>query len=489
MSFFLPPDYNSRIENQHFLDKPTENVYQPHVYELAAFLARRSGVRRIIDVGCGSGAKLSGLTNEFEIIGIDCAATIPLFRENNKNAKWIICDLESELPEISKDYLTDSLVICSDVIEHLQNPEPLARYLADISLIAPYVLISTPDRDRVRGWLDDGPPANPCHVREWGASEFLRFLRSSGFPEHVLFGHTINTYSHRVNSTLLVIAGSHSYPSIEFQRRKVAAVIHSFNEIDILPEVVNHLVRQGVDVYLFDNWSTDGTWELALELHSAGLLRRLERFPDEAKNEYDWAQLLKHTEEISQDIDADWVIHYDADELRYSPWPGVTLVDGISWACSLGYNAIDFTVIDFRFIAGRPDIAGNYEASLSHFEFGRRSGHFLQIKAWRNRQKVQLVDSGGHEALFENRRVFPLKFLTKHYPLRNSVQARRKIFEERLPRVQREQAERGWHTHYHPFERIGDVPGWRYHELLPWAESYFLTEYVVQRLSGIGVRD
>jgi hypothetical protein len=126
---------------------------------------------------------------------------------------------------------------------------------------------------------------------------------------------------------------------------------------------------------------------------------------------------------------------------------------------------------------------------LNHFQFGRRGGHFVQIKAWRNDQRVHLVGSGGHEAAFEGRRVFPLKFLTKHYPLRSATQAQKKVFDDRLPRVRREQNERGWHTHYNQYADAGAVAGWSRHELLPWAEKLFHTEFLVQRLSGIGLAD
>ena len=113
----------------------------------------------------------------------------------------------------------------------------------------------------------------------------------------------------------------------------------------------------------------------------------------------------------------------------------------------------------------------------------------MQIKAWKNRRKVCLVDSGGHEAVFEGRRTFPLKFLTKHYPLRSVGQAQKKVFGDRLPRILREQAERGWHMQYDQYANNGSVSGWHHHELLPWAEHLFLTEYLVQRLSGIGLKN
>ena len=489
MTYYLPSDYIKQDNHLHFLDQGLSFVHQPDVYQLAIFVARRCGASRIIDIGCGSGEKLSGVAYEFEILGVDCAASMPIFRRTLEKANWLECDLDISNPEIPEELFVNSVVICADVIEHLRYPDCLAKYLSHISKLSDFIFVSTPDRDRVRGWLDRGPPANPSHVMEWGASELLRFLRSSGFSEKMLYGHTVNNNHNLANTTLLTITGKSAHPSGQFKLLKVAAVIHCFNEMDILPEVIHHLVRQGIQIYLFDNWSTDGTWEIASELQQQGLLAHLERYPAYPTDNFQWASLLKHTEDISQSIDADWIIHYDADELRYSPWQSSTLVEGISWVDNLGYNAVDFSIVEFRFLSNKSNCNGPYESSLTHFEFGKRPGHFLQVKAWKNTQRVNLVDSGGHNADFEGRRLYPLKFLTKHYPLRNAQQAQKKVFIDRLPRSQLEKTERGWHTHYDLFADAGSIPGWSRDELIAWNENLFLTEYLVQRLSGIGIVD
>lgn len=486
MKLYLPDDYSVRRDNPLYGDVPGEFVYQPDVYRLALNLAIRAGLRHVVDIGCGSAGKLLAFRVQCSVIGIDSPFGIELARKTLPEGHWIVHDLEQPLPILGDDILADAVVICSDVIEHMPHPARLAGQLAELARRAPYVLVSTPDRDRARGWLDRGPPANPAHALEWNASEFVRFLRGAGFGDIPFHGHTINTDFHRTKSTLIALAGTHVSP-VPNPVGKVAAIMHGFNEADILPEVLDHLAAQGVEVHYFDNWSSDGSWELAQERLHQGQIVHCARFPEEANDQYQWHAQLSHTTAYAQTLDASWVMHHDADEIRVSPWPGLSLRDAIAFVDAMGYNAVDFTVLDFRFVAGRPPVTSNYERDLNHFEFGRRPGHFKQVKCWRNHALAELAGSGGHDVQFPGRKIYPLKFLLKHYPLRNEEQASRKIHRDRLPRFATEQQKYQWHHQYDAFTAVERVPGWNYKDLLPWHAAYFNTEYLIERISGIGL--
>ena len=69
----LPLGYSRRpVPNDYFVDLPSsiaEGIWQPDVYAFAAALSRRLGVRRLVDLGCGSGEKLAALSDTFETIG------------------------------------------------------------------------------------------------------------------------------------------------------------------------------------------------------------------------------------------------------------------------------------------------------------------------------------------------------------------------------------------------------------------------------------
>ncbi len=228
---------------------------------------------------------------------------------------------------------------------------------------------------------------------------------------------------------------------------KVLAVMHFYNEADILERTIAYLLSQGTDIYLVDNWSEDGSYEIAQQYRESFPDRIfLERFPEAGGSPYyDWYHQLERTEEIAGETDYDWYIHYDADEMRIGPWTGRNLRESLYYAGLLGFNAVDNLVIDFK-LTGDDD--RNIFMSDTYFAFRHAAADFRHRKTWRKTKNVDLKKTGGHIAQIEKPKIFPLKILNRHYPLRNMEQAYRKVFTDRLPRFEKENKERGWHGHY-----------------------------------------
>ncbi len=178
--------------------------------------------------------------------------------------------------------------------------------------------------------------------------------------------------------------------------------------------MIGDLVTQGIEVYLLDHCSTDNTIGQAAKWLGKGLLH-VELFPEEAgypqlsKDKYIWTDILKRKEELAAMLGADWYIHHDADEFRESPFPGISLRSGIFLADLLGFNAIDFALLNFRptdnsFAPGR-----DVRESLRWFEWGEEFNS-LQIKAWKNTGgTVDLTTHAGHSVLFQGRQTFPVE--------------------------------------------------------------------------------
>jgi glycosyltransferase involved in cell wall biosynthesis/tetratricopeptide (TPR) repeat protein len=269
---------------------------------------------------------------------------------------------------------------------------------------------------------------------------------------------------------------------------RVTAIIAAYNEADIIGEVMSDLIQQGVDVYLIDNWSSDGTFEAADQFAGRGLVGR-ERFPAEGPApDYNWTALLRRKEELASGLDSDWFIHVDGDELRESPWPGCSLRDALYRVDREGYNSVDHTVIDFRPVAASYPAGMSLRETFKHFEFGMRPGHFQQVRAWKNLGlPVDLASSGGHVAAFSGTRVYPYKFLLRHYPFRSQAQAEKKVFADRKTRWNAAERARGWHVQYEEFA-AGRQFIWNAAGLFPFDDRFY-SEYLVERLSGIGIKE
>jgi hypothetical protein len=184
-------------------------------------------------------------------------------------------------------------------------------------------------------------------------------------------------------------------------------------------------------------------------------------------------------------LQADWFIYQDVDEIRVSPWNNMNLKEAIYTVDRMGYNAIDHTVIVFEPVNNGFSQDLDFEEYFKYFHFGKRPGHFSQIKNWKNLKTTDIVLSG-HSVQFKKRRVFPYKFLLKHYPIRSQSHGERKIFAERKARFPPEERKKGLHIQYDMYE-----PGCSFlvdpKFLIRFEKEKFNAEFLIERLSGIGV--
>ncbi len=489
--FCIKPGYVAREQPEYFDDvmTATESItHQPDVYRFAAFLAKRFGCKNIIDLGTGAGSKLAEIASDFRIVGVDFGENLRRFHEAFPNAIALQHDFADRVLRIEdRELVRQSLVVCSDVIEHLPDPGYLLATLRELLADAPAAIVTTPERDRVRGVEDMGPPGNHHHVREWSLPELEEMLRSVGL--HIEFsGLTANNDRDWAKRTSLVVLrkqGAEVWAAAPPGFR-VMAFMCVYNEEDIIEAVLRHLTSQGIEVHLVDNWSTDNTVERATAFLGRGVVRISKYPPDRPSSSYDWHALLTHVEQLSHAAEANWCIHYDADEIREAPWPQIPLRDALFRVDSEGFNAVDHTCVVFHPTQGGTEDPADLD-SFRSFEFGKRPGHFQQIKAWKRQdQPVRLADSGGHQAEFPGRKVYPYKFLLRHYPVRSQEHGIRKITMDRKPRWNSTEREtRGWHIQY---DHVAASHDFRMNaaELPNFDPGAFYCDYLVERLSGIG---
>jgi glycosyltransferase involved in cell wall biosynthesis len=265
----------------------------------------------------------------------------------------------------------------------------------------------------------------------------------------------------------------------------VTAIVTTYNEVEIIDQLIDRLVDGGVRVHVIDNWSTDGTFERVRD-RTAHDDVGVERWPSSGPTPYfDLAGLLGRVEQVAHSSGADWVLHHDADEIHESPWPGLSLRDALWGIDRWGFNAIDHVGLDFRPIDNRWHPGDDLASSFEGFELPEFSSYFTLVKGWKPQPaSVDLAGSGGHEAVFADRKVFPYKFVIRHYPIRSQGHGEKKILSERKQRFDPGERAKGWHTHYDTFVE-GSSFLWDPSGLHKWVD---LDErLLIQRLSGAGL--
>jgi 2-polyprenyl-3-methyl-5-hydroxy-6-metoxy-1,4-benzoquinol methylase len=490
----LPSAYQVRETPEYFDDTSQRDsvvVHQPEVYFLAEYLLDVDQRDILIDIGCGSGRKIS-TDRKFTIIGVDCCANLRTFAKRHRDALCVEANLEQSDFEFAE--LIDwnrAVVVCANVIEHLRNPINLLNKLAGYAKAGATVLVSTPDRSRLYELGNIGPPENLTRAQEWSAEEFVALLARNELPV-AFFGHTVSDNLSKRKLTSLVIvdkraAPSRRYPSLP-ETKAPLGIITAYNEEDIIEQVCDFHLGQGLDLHLVDNWSDDDTYAIMLSVmrrHEGRV--RVERFPAAGPaNEYKWAELLDHKASIAAKEKGRWVLHIDSDELRLSPWNDLSLREALFLASSEGFNCVDFCVVDFLPTTNGFARGSDPLSFFQFFDFARHPAHFIQRRAWvQPDEPVDLSSSGGHVAGFPGVRTFPYRFPLFHYPIRSQAQGKRKIFTDRQARYSRqEREERGWHNHYDritPSERFLGVP-----ELLNRYEPLsFLDNYIAEVLGDV----
>lgn len=144
----------------------------------------KNNFKSVVDIGCGSAYKLVTYLGEYETLGLELPVNVELLRNKYPDKAWMVSDF-SLTPDIKTD-----VIICSDVIEHLVDPDELLDYIKKISY--KYLILSTPDRDLVYESSEEGyygPPRNKAHVREWNFNEFAEYI-----------SRHFNVVDHRVNN-------------------------------------------------------------------------------------------------------------------------------------------------------------------------------------------------------------------------------------------------------------------------------------------------
>ena len=249
-----------------------------------------SGAKFVIDVGCGSGDKLKPfIEGGLRVIGIDFGANAEKFKAAVPQARFFPKNLEEGLPRVTDDVTSEAVVICSDVVEHLVEPHALLGALSALAGRVKYLShVDAGSRAGARHRGQTGPPANRAHA-------------CANEPRRIPLARHRVRLQHRLPRP----HGQHKLAQAEEQhpahRRPPGAL--SPGGAQVRPGGRQRLQRGGHPAGgdqsspgpgrardVFDNWSTDGSWEYAAEQAKKGAGVTVQRFPDRPTDQFEWSE-------------------------------------------------------------------------------------------------------------------------------------------------------------------------------------------------------
>jgi glycosyltransferase involved in cell wall biosynthesis len=194
---------------------------------------------------------------------------------------------------------------------------------------------------------------------------------------------------------------------------RIVALLQTYNERRFIARCIEHLVDQGVQVYVVDNESTDGTLEIAERYVRRGVIG-LESLPRHGV--WNLGAQFQRKQELAASLDADWLIHLDADEVRISPDRRLCLADELRTADEAGFNAVNFLEFTFMPTVESPDHDHpDYERTMQWY-YPFLPGYPHRLNAWRRQDgPIDLVSSAGHRVAFPHLRMSPRNLYMRHY--------------------------------------------------------------------------
>lgn len=166
---------------------------------------------------------------------------------------------------------------------------------------------------------------------------------------------------------------------------KLLNVICAYNEIRYLPYAIAYYQQGGIDVFVLDNYSSDGTWEW-LQDHDV---------PSERLNTdgcFDVVQMQKARIRKYTELEPDWVIYGDADEFIITPSPLREVVDE---ADEGHYNSVRLTKLEF-FNTGEERIRRDPRDIFFYYEKSRLESGTVE----RIHKNIQGVSYSGDQIIF-----------------------------------------------------------------------------------------
>lgn len=203
---------------------------------------------------------------------------------------------------------------------------------------------------------------------------------------------------------------------------RALAVVCVRNESMHVRRCLTDFIADGLDVFLIDNGSTDGSLEVAEDFLGCGLVGISHL---KWNGEFSLKDQLRAKQSIIEKSSYDWVVHADADEWLCSPNSGEKLIDGIARAHYSGCNCINFHELVFVPLPCENFYAEDYSQRMLSYYFYQPTYPRLN-RAWKKDAGLRMDKTGGHRLEGRDTRIYAVDFHLRHYIALSEEHAKRK---------------------------------------------------------------
>lgn len=196
---------------------------------------------------------------------------------------------------------------------------------------------------------------------------------------------------------------------------KVVAFLVVRYEGKCIERCLQYIYAQGIETCLIYQGCNNHPLEIPQHLIDQGVFRIEQIFGSDTE---ELENLILHKRKLAADIQADWFIHLDMDEIPEAPRPYISLLEGIQDADHQGYNTINFD--EFIFVPADEKVSfegKNYFQEMLHYYFIEPENRSLP-RAWKKTTyPIDIRRNEGNSAIFPAQKVFPTPFRLRHYIL------------------------------------------------------------------------
>lgn len=203
---------------------------------------------------------------------------------------------------------------------------------------------------------------------------------------------------------------------------KIICMLAVFNNAGFIEEAIDHYLSQGLELVIFDDGSTDGTYEICKKYSNRNEVELLQV----KHSKWEHTTIFKILYDMALLKSPDWVIRPDSDEILESGMNGITLKDAIIKVDSEGYNTIQFDWFEFFLTDNDDDPNLKVKDRMKYYSW---QYDFL-YRAWKVIPGITAELGWGHLPVFPKHlkyKIYPRKFVARHYRFISVEQAGQKI--------------------------------------------------------------